>query len=51
MKLSHYLNKYMNGILISIAILTVTLWTIAVISIMHIDKQIAQEKQKLELMK
>ena len=31
MKLSYYLNKYMNGILISIAILTVCLWTVAVI--------------------
>ena len=51
MKLSYYLNKYMNGILISIAVLTVCLWTVAVMSIMHIDKQIAQEKHKLELLK
>ena len=51
MKLNYYLNKYMNGILISIAVLTISIWTIAVISIMNIDKQIAQEKHKLELMK
>lgn len=51
MKLNYYLNKYMNGILISIAVLTVCLWTIAAISIMNIDRQIAEEKQKLELLK